>query len=72
MLKNMDTIIVEYKPEEWIPLEKARMMYKGGRGIKPKSMVQRVRNKKVPAIAVHKTTRGNYWFHEPTLKGLTN
>lgn len=54
----------------WVPLETARHLYKGGRGITRKSMREKVRDGKVPKDAVKKTDRGNYFFHLPTLMGL--
>lgn len=59
-------------PTDWITLEDARKLMNGGKGIEAKSMMNRVYANTLPAGCWRKSMRGNYFFHKPSLMGLTN
>lgn len=55
---------------EWITLAEACKLMAAGKGIKPKSMRNKIYRGELPDGCVKKSTRGNYFFHKATLMGL--
>ncbi|RFM30066.1 hypothetical protein [Deminuibacter soli] len=60
-----------FDPANWITLDEARKLLNGGKGITAKSMMNRVYAGTLPDGCWRKSMRGNYFFHKPSLMGLT-